>query len=416
MRNTPEKEQIVSILIIVISVLIFGSIAVYFFFFSEKTPAEDDRYEYMPNVVGYSFDDVAGCYSRFFSLNVISEDYSDDFEPGIIMSQDMPEKSSYLVGSTVLNVSVSLGKKPFEDLPKVVELDELEAIEQAEVQKKVTGIEIDNPLAEFETNFTSQNLEAVYYGIDTQNENAMSIIDELNVLLQKRGGDGGFLYYDINSGASVEFNADEKFASGDIIKTPYVRAVLSYDIDLGHQYEMSKNMVVSKSYINGAAVGTMFTVNDLVKSTLIDCNATAFNMLYKNIGYDNFNTISAELDIPHRMDDSNYWFRLTARQTASYFKDAYNFTLQHENGDLLHKCMVNNAYDLFASQLEYKDICESAGYQVQEDFYTLGCATIVYSDSPYIIVGYVRGNGTVLNTKYFHDAVELADKLHNELH
>ena len=123
------------------------------------------------------------------------------------------------------------------------------------------------------------------------------------------------------------------------------------------------------------------------------------------------------LGLPQRMTDENYWFRMTARQTAAYFKDIYYFIEQHINGSLMEECMENAEYrEMFSAALPDKTVAEKYGYLPQEDFYTLGDAGIVYgTDSDYVLVVYVRGTGTSLNTEFFREAAALADELHELL-
>lgn len=136
-------------------------------------------------------------------------------------------------------------------------------------------------------------------------------------------------------------------------------------------------------------------------------------MLYNYIGYQKFNQYAAGLGLPQRMTDENYWFRLTARESAIYFKDIYAFSKQHVNGDFMLECMANAEYrDMFSAVLTDKTVHEKYGYLPQEDFYTLGDCAIVSGDTDYILTAYVRNTGENLDVKFFQDVAGITDEMH----
>ena len=406
-----EKEQLISIIIIVVSLLVFGGFIVYFLVLGGNK--DTVKTETMPNIVGYSLNDVEGCYSRFFTLDV-EEEYS-DYDSGVILSQSIAENESYVPGDTVVKVVVSAGKKP-QETAAVTEETTTAATEPERVLE--TGLIVENPTMEFEYMSQGEALSVSTIGVDKDKEEMSAALDELYRVLVKRGGDAGFLYVDLESGASVEYNADEKFSSGSIIKAPYARAVLGQEKDLEKSFEMTEDMLNSQyELIDDKPVGTEFTIEELVNAAITKSDNTAYKMLYNYVGYDCFNELAETLNLPQQMTDDNYWFRLTARQTAIYFKDIYYFNEEHQNGAFLRKCLENTeSNDLFADELTEYEVCEKYGYLPQEDFYTLGDAAVVYADSPYILVAYVRGTGSTLNTQFFHNTARCADNIHKLLH
>ena len=68
--------------------------------------------ELMPDIVGYSFNDVKLAYYAYFDVVCESIEYSDKFEEGTILSQSIPVGTEFIVGDTTVNVTVSNGKKP----------------------------------------------------------------------------------------------------------------------------------------------------------------------------------------------------------------------------------------------------------------------------------------------------------------
>lgn len=412
-----EKERTISIVIIIVSVMLFIAAAVYFLFI--KDDREIDASERMPEIVGYSVSDVEGCYSRFFTLE-ITEEYS-DYAEGIILSQSIEANEKYVPGDTVVNVVVSAGAKPAETTAVIpVTEKETTAATKPEILLE-TGLLVDVPVFEFESTVPEAAAAIHTTGVDTENEAIAAELERLYNILIKRYGEAGFIYVDLETGASIEYNADAMFSSASIIKAPYVRAVLGQESDLEKEYEMTEELLNTPSeLVNGEPVGTKFNVSELAEAAIAESDNTAYKMLYHYIGYDCFNKLSDELKISNQMTDDNYWFKMSARETAIYFKDIYCFNEQHVNGQLMKKYLDDSeSNEMFGYELSEYTVCEKYGYlpQPQEDFYTLGDAAIVYAESPYLLVGYVRGKASSpLNTQIFRDAGRCADDIHRLIH
>lgn len=413
MKTAYEKEKVISIVIIIISMIIMAVVAAIVII--TNNGGDEKKEELMPDIVGYSFKEVQACYERFFTLEITGEDYSDKFAEGAILSQDIAVGTPYEKGKTKVKITVSKGVKPAETTAPVTEPIVTTTVETE--PPKVDG-PIDNPAAAFETGSPTSALDITTYDLKIPDGRGTEIINELYSHMRSHGADAGFLYYNPENGGSVEYNADERFSSGSIIKAIYARAILGAGIDLSAEYEMTEELLNSQyELVNGEPVGTLFTAEELIRAAIIESDNTAYKMLYHYIGYSDFNEYAKSLGLPQRMTDDNYWFRMTTRQTAAYFKDIYYFIDQHVNGTVMEECMENAEYrEMFSEALPDKTVAEKYGYLPQEDFYTLGDAGIIYDeDSAYILVVYVRGTGTNLNTEFFRETAVLVDELHELL-
>ena len=65
----------------------------------------------MPNIVGYSYQEVKTYYSSYFDVQVESQEYSSEFPEGAIISQTPAVDRDYLVGRTIAKVIVSKGPR-----------------------------------------------------------------------------------------------------------------------------------------------------------------------------------------------------------------------------------------------------------------------------------------------------------------
>lgn len=416
MRTAYEKEKMISVVIIIVSVAIMAVVGAIIIFTHDSSDTDEPK-ELMPDIIGYSFKEVQACYERFFTLEATGEDYSDTFSAGAILSQDIAVGTPYEKGNTTVKVTISKGAKPVETTAPVTE-PPVETTTTAETEPEKVNGPIDNPAAAFETNYPSNALDIATYDLKIPDGRATEIVNELYSLMRSHGADAGFLYYNPQNGGSIEYNADERFSSGSIIKAIYARSILGADIDLSAEYEMTEELLNSQyERVNDEPVGTMFTAEELIRAAVAESDNTAYKMLYHYIGYKDFNEYAKSLGLPQRMTDDNYWFRMTARQTASYFKNIYYFIDQHVNGALMESCMENAEYrEMFSAGLPNKTVAEKYGYLPQKDFYTLGDAGIIYGDdSDYVLVAYVRGTGSDLNTEFFCKTAELIDELHELL-
>ncbi len=403
-----NKEKLISIVIIVLSLIAFAAVACIVIF---RKPVESEKK--MPKIVGYTVDDVTGCYSRFFTLD-IEYNYNTDYNEGVILSQSIKEEESFVPGETVVKVIVSGGKKAEET---TIQTETEITVTEPEIPELLTSLFIDSPQFAFETMSEGEPSVLITSGIDEEVDGVSEALDKLYNVLIKKYGDAGFLYVNLDSGASVEYNADVRFSAASIIKAPYVRAVLGNEADLDKTFEMTEDMLNSSyELIDGEPVGTFFSIRELARAAIEKSDNTAYKMLYNYIGYQCFNDLAESLRRDERMTDDNYWFKLTARETAVYFKDIFFFNEQHQNGGLMKEFLANSEHnDLFSDELEEYTVCEKYGYLPQDDFYTLGAAAAVYSDSPYVIVLYIRSTSSNIKTQLFHDCARYADDLNKIL-
>ncbi|MGN0607857.1 MAG: Stk1 family PASTA domain-containing Ser/Thr kinase [Oscillospiraceae bacterium] len=102
---------------ILIIVVAFIAIA-----FMKALNVEKTEIGQMPNIVGYSYQEVKTYYANLFEVNVESQEYSSEYPEGAIISQNPAEGRDYLIGKAVVKVTVSKGPRMV-TIPNVYELD-----------------------------------------------------------------------------------------------------------------------------------------------------------------------------------------------------------------------------------------------------------------------------------------------------
>lgn len=401
-------ERVISIGIIIVSII---AIVITFGMTMSDVGwdwGEKDITAQMSDITGFSYSEVQTAYDGWFELEMAGEDYSDTFAEGAILSQSIAAGEDYILGKTTVSVTVSKGRKP-----AVTEVtgDTADTGEDTENSKAAEdNAENFSEPAEFEKFCPEFELEISAVGMEIPAE----LENKLYSLLRRHGADAGYLYYNPQTGGSLEYNADEKFSAGSIIKAIYARSILDSDIDLSAEYEMTEELLNSPyELVNGEPVGTLFTAEELIRAALVKSDNTAYKMLYNYIGYEKFNRYAAGLGLSQRMTEENNWFRLTARESAVYFKDIYEFIQSSENGGLMLECLANADYrDMFSAALPEKQVAEKYGYLPQEEFYTLGDCAVIMGDTDYILAAYLRGTEDGTNTEFFRSIAEITDEIH----
>lgn len=82
-------------------------------------PSETEK---MPELVGFLYQDVKTYYAQKFEVTVDSQEYSSEYSEGIIISQNPAKDRDYIVGKTVVKVTVSRGPRMV-TIPNVYDLE-----------------------------------------------------------------------------------------------------------------------------------------------------------------------------------------------------------------------------------------------------------------------------------------------------
>lgn len=419
-EEAPSRISASLIISIAIVVLSLTAMAVYIYFWVLPSPVppkyQNVEKAVMPSLVGMDYFAAKTAYQDMINISVEREEYSQDYPAEAIISQSLDEGRDYIVGVSQIQVIVSRGADPEREetsssgtYSQILTLtDDASSSEEISENGSLTGAS-GIPDIGFESFQPADPLEITSTGADVSA--GSEIIAELNGLMAEYGPDAGFCYVELNTGISLEYNADERFSAGSVIKAPYINALLLERGDLSESFEMTEETLNSPSeLISGKPVGTFFTLGELAWAALANSDNTAYKMIYTYAGYEFFNRMSEELGIPHRMTDENYWFRLSARQSAIYFKNIYYFIEHNKNGKFMLECMSAASSELIAAAPPGRVRAGKYGYLPQDDFYTYGECAIVYGDNPYILCLYVRGAGTDIDSGFIERTAELIEE------
>lgn len=155
-----QKEKLISIFIIILSLLAFAVAAFLLIFRSSDNEKAEDG---MPAIVGFSVDDVSANYGRYFTLD-IEYDYDTDYDEGVILSQSISPDEPYKRGDTVVKVMVSGGKKSEQTTASTTE----QTVPETTVTEPVLQMSllVDSPSFDFETMPEGEPSTVITSGID----------------------------------------------------------------------------------------------------------------------------------------------------------------------------------------------------------------------------------------------------------
>lgn len=113
--NDDEEVSKSSYFVVILTAIAAGILIIVIAFIAiqilNKLDDDSTQVGKMPNIVGYSYQEVKTYYSSYFDVQVESQEYSSEFPEGAIISQTPAVDRDYLVGRTIAKVIVSKGPR-----------------------------------------------------------------------------------------------------------------------------------------------------------------------------------------------------------------------------------------------------------------------------------------------------------------
>lgn len=227
--------------------------------------------------------------------------------------------------------------------------------------------------------------------------------------LRKLPGSISFYYYNLATGESLEYRAEEKMMAASVIKLYIMAAAFrridSGELDSGQMIAMKKaDYVPSCGAVAYMHEGLQVTVMDLITLMIIFSDNTATNVLIDLMGMEQINEGLCKLGykdvkLLRKMFDIEKSRKgiqnlITAGETAEFFQSLYEGTLvsKEASEQMLHilKCQqLNGKIPFYLKALkEEPEIAHKTG----EDTGITHDVGIVYGKEPFIVC--FCGNGT----------------------
>lgn len=205
--------------------------------------------------------------------------------------------------------------------------------------------------------------------------------------------DIGFYIVDIETGASVGYNASNKFTPACTIKAGYALFVLrevakgnlSLDDELTYQ---AKHRSFGTGYIWQLGVGAKISLREVIHYLIYQSDNAAYYMLTDYYGVDGYNNLMEQLGVENRLIEGKIWTEISPKDLGLIWLEIYRFKDQCEEGAWLWEEATHNRYNFVdialnrGAKLGYTTIAHKSGYGEKE----FNDAAIVMADHPYVVV------------------------------
>ncbi|MCR4264337.1 MAG: class A beta-lactamase-related serine hydrolase [Candidatus Roizmanbacteria bacterium] len=167
---------------------------------------------------------------------------------------------------------------------------------------------------------------------------------------EKKGNRIGVYFEFLNTGANVSINQDERFWPASLSKMPTVFAVMK-KVEEG-EWKLTNELVLFSEDQDGRfgelykkTPGTRFTIEELLKETLINSDNTAHSILVRNLSSEDYTDIFEALGM-EELFDQNY--DITAKEYSRIFRSLYTASyLNRENSQKILKWLSETKFNEF---------------------------------------------------------------------
>lgn len=230
---------------------------------------------------------------------------------------------------------------------------------------------------------------------DTNFKISDDLLNELYDIVNNYGAASSFYIVSLNDGMSIGYNVDKPFETASSIKAPYALYVYR-EIANGNIDPDRKIIYEPKYYNSGTGVvkesefGTPFTVRQLVYHSINDSDNVAHTMLHYNFGVNGYNQMLKNLGTEQLyLSASNPWGFTSSRSAALIWQDAYNFSLENEEGITLMNIFCNAKYNYFKEIMPDVPSASKTGFARRDALET----GIVFDENPYIAIAIANKGG-----------------------
>ena len=291
------------------------------------------------------------------------------------------------------------------------------------VQKQAYCDEKEKEIESYIKNNTptyKREIEPEETGTDTSIETA-----ETEPVYETYKPEVAFFYLDLESGATMDCNADRVLHSASLIKQPYILWALKTieakgakaEIEEGSTFDVNriftyqkKNFREGSGIIQKSEYGTEYTYLDLLKLTITKSDNVAFYELRKSYGTKDFFAYCESLGVksPQRS-----LYNLSAAECAIFLKETYEyFESGSKYAGLLREWMQSTNHRIMLPHALKSPVANKYGWDVNA-YHDMG---VVFHEHPYILV-IMTGleNGSSADNAFIRNIAKRVEAVHEEI-
>lgn len=251
--------------------------------------------------------------------------------------------------------------------------------------------------------------------LDDVSDEMISIVDELDDLYRINSRAFSFLYYDLFSGFTVEYNADKPIFTASTIKAPAM--IYIYEMASQGKIDLNEELVYTSSFYRGGSgvlknkpVNTSYTVEELLQYTIYESDNIAYSMLMNRYGRENIRDYWQEFGSEYLFTNNTIWGYMSANDALIYMKELYKFSKDNqEYGDRLLEHFKKARWKLITDKDGKYNTANKGGWSGT----AIHDIAIVFDENPYVLVIMSNmGEGSYIY--HFDKTSKLVGKLHEE--
>jgi hypothetical protein len=260
-----------------------------------------------------------------------------------------------------------------------------EASSESEVTTAVTEKKVETRTPEAAVLDSWYSVTATDFSQVYSNSEFNEKLKELQDICTNASYNLGFAYKNLSTGATVTYNASTRFLTCSTIKAPYVKYVLSQDVNLDEVIVKDANWSGDDGTVASSPNGMKYTVRQLIEYAICESDNTAYYLLVKRFGYWGFNSMLSNLGANYKLGDSWIFTYCTANDMLKCYEDIYNFGEEEDYGTLLIGLMKQATLNIQigAALGDKYEVAQKYGSEFSE--ITFNDCAIVYADSPYVL-------------------------------
>ncbi|MBO5928898.1 MAG: serine hydrolase [Clostridia bacterium] len=211
---------------------------------------------------------------------------------------------------------------------------------------------------------------------------------QLSKLCEECGTTIAAYYKDLITGYSVEYRADTDFQTASVIKAPYVKFLLESGVDRTELLKSTTRQGGS-GCVDDFPLGTEFTVEQLMEYAIRYSDNTAYYMLCKRFGFEEFmeyaKSIGVNITLKLNFPKPRVGY-LSARNAGLYFEDIARYLENDSPEAKLLKQWLTTTEETRQIPAAFENkytVAHKYGAQGNEAYHD---AAVVYAEKPYVLV------------------------------
>lgn len=238
-------------------------------------------------------------------------------------------------------------------------------------------------------------------------------INQLYSALTSLGGDAGYVLYDIDSGSTIAYNANTRFATASTVKLPYVTYCLREMEDGSPTLDTMLTYLPSdynggSSWIKYQPFYTQYSIRRVIQLIGDYSDNCGYYMMQDKFGYNGYNNYMRRLGSSSFISSSQRWGYVTSTDSARELEDLWKYLNTGRHRDFARSVFSTSCAANFRDQLGNRyTVYEKSGWTDTAYNET----AIVAAEHPYVIICF--SNRT--NAQRMRNVAEISESIHKDM-